>query len=182
MAVMKRLSRTTRGKECFSDIAVRYLRRGGLRRPFGSPRLANCWLRRLCWSAVRIADTPAIEISSQNPIPTRVIMTLHPQTVTRGADGSYIFDMGQNIVGWATLKVKGDAGTRVHLRFAEILKPDGTIYTENLRNADATDVYVLKGGGARIVHTTFYVSWFPLRCCYRIPRRARPARFIRRNH
>ena len=35
------------------------------------------------------------------------------------------------------LKVKGAAGTKVRLRFAEILNPDGTIYTANLRNADA---------------------------------------------
>jgi len=122
------------------------------------------------WSAVRVGDAPAIEISSQNTIPTRVVMTLDPQTVTRAADGSYIFDMGQNMVGWATLRVKGDAGTRVRLRFAEILKPDGTIYTENLRNADATDVYVLKGGGGQEIfkpHFTFHgfryvaVSGFP---------------------
>ena len=45
-----------------------------------------------------------------------------------------------------TLKVKGAAGTKVHLRFAEILNPDGSIYTANLRNADATDTYILKGG------------------------------------
>jgi alpha-L-rhamnosidase len=110
------------------------------------------------WSAVQIADAPAIEISSQNAIPTRVVMILHPQTVTRGADGSYIFDMGQNMVGWATLKAKGDAGARIRLRFAEILKPDGTIYTENLRNADATDVYVLKGGEEETFtpHFTFH--------------------------
>jgi alpha-L-rhamnosidase len=110
------------------------------------------------WSAARIEAAPAIELTSQNTMPARVVMTLHPQTVTHAADGSYIFDMGQNMVGWATLRVKGDAGARVRLRFAEILKPDGTIYTENLRNADATDIYVLKGGGEETFkpHFTFH--------------------------
>ena len=65
--------------------------------------------------------------------------------MTPVANGTYIFDMGQNMVGWVTLKVKGAAGTKVRLRFAEILNPDGTIYTANLRNADATDVYILRG-------------------------------------
>jgi alpha-L-rhamnosidase len=55
--------------------------------------------------------------------------------------------MGQNMVGWATLKVSGTAGSTVRLRFAEILNPDGSIYRENLRNADATDTYILRGGG-----------------------------------
>src|SRR5256885_6619546 len=72
-------------------------------------------------------------------------MTVRPERVSQPVKGTYVFDMGQNMVGWASLKVKGPAGTRVRLRFAEILNPDGTIYTENLRNADATDIYVLKG-------------------------------------
>jgi alpha-L-rhamnosidase len=49
-------------------------------------------------------------------------------------------------VGWVALKVSGNAGTTVRLRFAEILNPDGSIYTTNLRNADATDTYTLRGG------------------------------------
>ncbi|NOX65763.1 MAG: family 78 glycoside hydrolase catalytic domain, partial [Chlorobi bacterium] len=42
---------------------------------------------------------------------------------------------------------KGKKGTRVQLRFAETLKPDGNVYRENLRKAKATDVYILKGEG-----------------------------------
>jgi len=33
------------------------------------------------------------------------------------------------------------------MRFAERLNPDGSIYTENLRNADAVDTYTLSGEG-----------------------------------
>ena len=98
------------------------------------------------WSTADVAQSPAIAVSSQSTLPTQVVMTLTPKSVTHAADGSYIFDMGQNMVGWVTLKVNGSAGTHVRLRFAEILKPDGTIYTDNLRNADATDLYILKGG------------------------------------
>ncbi len=97
------------------------------------------------WKPAVVADSPAIAISSQIDAPARVVATLNPKTVTPAANGAYIFDMGQNMVGWATLKVKGAAGTKVRLRFAEILNPDGTIYTANLRNADATDDYTLRG-------------------------------------
>src|SRR6202043_2128408 len=78
--------------------------------------------------------------------------------VTPSANGAYIFDMGQNMVGWVTLKATGPAGTAIRLRFAEILNPDGTIYRENLRNADATDTFILRGEGEETYtpHFTFH--------------------------
>jgi alpha-L-rhamnosidase len=110
------------------------------------------------WKPAALANAPAITVSSQIDSPARVIATLDPKNVISVTNGSYVFDMGQNMVGWATLKVKGAAGTKVKLRFAEILNPDGTIYTANLRNADATDVYILRGGDEEIFapHFTFH--------------------------
>ncbi len=110
------------------------------------------------WKSAVVSDAPKTAVSSQITSPARVIATLNPKGVTPVANGAYIFDMGQNMVGWATLKVKGAAGTKVRLRFAEILNPDGTIYTANLRNADATDVYTLRGGDEETFapHFTFH--------------------------
>jgi alpha-L-rhamnosidase len=110
------------------------------------------------WIPAAVSNAPAIAVSSQPDVPPRVILTLEPKSVTSVAGGAYVFDMGQNMVGWATLKVKGEAGARVRMRFAEILNPDGTIYTANLRNADATDVYILRGGDeeAFAPHFTFH--------------------------
>jgi len=126
------------------------------------------------WRPALVADAPAIAVSSQMDAPARVIARLEPKRVVPAANGAYIFDMGQNMVGWVTLKVKGETGTRVRMRFAEILNPDGTIYTANLRNADATDVYILRGGeeetfaphftfhGFRYVEVTGYPGTPPL--------------------
>jgi alpha-L-rhamnosidase len=110
------------------------------------------------WNQATIADAPTVEVSSQIAAPAHVIARLAPKTVTPVAKGAYIFDLGQNMVGWATLKVKGARGTRIRLRFAEILNPDGTIYTANLRNADATDDYILRGGDEETFspHFTFH--------------------------
>jgi len=110
------------------------------------------------WQPAVFADAPTIAVSSQIAAPARVVATLDPKRVTPATNGAYIFDMGQNMVGWATLKVKGAAGTKVRLRFAEILNPDGTIYTANLRNADATDIYILRGGDEETFspHFTFH--------------------------
>ena len=98
------------------------------------------------WKSAAVADAPSLAVTGKVDSSVQVIETLRPKTVSPSANGAYIFDMGQNMVGWTTLKVKGSAGTKVKLRFAEILNPDGTIYTENLRNADATDTYILRGG------------------------------------
>lgn len=110
------------------------------------------------WDPAVVADAPSLALSGQLDAPARIVATLDPKRVTPIASGAYIFDMGQNMVGWATLKVKGTAGTRVRLRFAEILNPDGTIYTANLRNADATDTYILRGGDEEVFspHFTFH--------------------------
>ena len=81
------------------------------------------------WKPAVVAVAPAIAVSSQITAPARVIATLIPKSVTPVTNGAYIFDIGQNMVGWTTLKVRGATGTRVRLRYAEILNPDGTIYT-----------------------------------------------------
>ncbi len=110
------------------------------------------------WGPALIADPPSIAVTSQIAAPVRVTEDLRPKQVTPVGSGTYVFDMGQNMVGWVTLKVKGAAGTRVRLRFAERLNPDGTIYTANLRNADATDIYILRGGAEETFapHFTFH--------------------------
>lgn len=110
------------------------------------------------WKPAEVSDAPAVVISSQLTAPAQMIATLEPKSLTPLPNGAYIFDMGQNMVGWVTLKVRGPAGTRIKLRFAEILSPDGSIYTENLRNADATDTYILRGGSEETFapHFTFH--------------------------
>jgi alpha-L-rhamnosidase len=110
------------------------------------------------WSSAVVAATPSILLSTQKTAPVHISEHVQPKTVTPLANGTYVFDLGQNMVGWATLKVKGIAGTTVRLRFAEILNPDGSIYRQNLRNADATDIYILRGGEEETFepHFTFH--------------------------
>jgi alpha-L-rhamnosidase len=110
------------------------------------------------WSAAIISDGPHTTLASQMSTPVQVTKTLRPESLIQLANDVYVFDMGQNMVGWATLKIKGPAGARVRMRFAEILNPDRSIYTQNLRNADATDTYTLRGGDEETFtpHFTFH--------------------------
>jgi len=60
----------------------------------------------------------------------------------------FILDLGQNMAGWLRIHVHGIAGDSVKLRFAETLQKSGELYVENLRDARATDLYILKGTAA----------------------------------
>ncbi|GIM97363.1 alpha-L-rhamnosidase [Paractinoplanes toevensis] len=71
-----------------------------------------------------------------------------PTSITQPKPGVWIADLGQNFAGWNRLRVTGPAGTKVTLRHGEILNPDGTLYTTNLRAAQATDTFTLAGTGA----------------------------------
>jgi alpha-L-rhamnosidase len=73
--------------------------------------------------------------------PVRVTEELPAKKITEPKPGVFIFDLGQNIAGLIRLKVRGATGTRVQIRYGEMLHKDGTLMTENLRKARATDTY-----------------------------------------
>lgn len=111
------------------------------------------------WLAVRgEGDIGPGLIVAQVDGPVRVERELTPQAVTRPRPGVHVFDLGQNMVGSVRLRVSGDAGTTVRLRHAEVLNPDGTVYTGNLRSAAATDTYTLKGHGEEEVYEPRFTS------------------------
>lgn len=100
------------------------------------------------WRAVtRQAGDGGVELAGRISPPIRVVKELTPIGRTKVASGGWIYDLGQNISGVARLRVKAPRGTRVRLRFGEILQADGTLYVANLRRARATDVYVCAGDG-----------------------------------
>ncbi|MFA5264302.1 MAG: family 78 glycoside hydrolase catalytic domain [Opitutaceae bacterium] len=82
-------------------------------------------------------------VRAQEELPARTVMQPRP--------GAYVFDLGQNMVGWVRLKVHGRAGQRLVVRHGEMLNPNGTLYTSNLRGATATDVYWLRGEGEEVL-------------------------------
>ena len=94
-----------------------------------------------------VADAISANLQAFPSISEQETGELTPVKITEPAPGAFVFDLGQNFAGFARLAVRGPAGTKVVLRFAEMLNPDGTIYTANLGSAWATDTYVLKGEG-----------------------------------
>jgi alpha-L-rhamnosidase len=99
------------------------------------------------WQTVERVQAPDGALRSPMLPPIRVTQTLNPISVTEPKPGVFIFDLGQNMVGWCKLKVRGEKGQTVTLRHAEVLNEDGTLYLANIRSANVTDKYTLHGHG-----------------------------------
>ena len=110
------------------------------------------------WGKVSILDhSKKILIAPQGEV-VKAIEEIKPVKILTTPKGETVFDMGQNMVGWVKLKVNGKKGDQVTLKFAEVLDKDGNFYTDNLRKAKSTDVYILKGEGEEVFepHFTFH--------------------------
>ncbi len=112
------------------------------------------------WGGVRVLDHPKdILIAPAGP-PVRKIQEITPIAILQTPAGETVFDMGQNMVGWVRLTVRGSAGTTVTLRHAEVLDRNGNLYTDNLRGAEQTVRYTLKGGGEEVYEPRFTFHGF----------------------
>lgn len=112
------------------------------------------------WAPVATPDIPKTQLVASNSIPVRAISEITPKEIIITPKGERVYDLGQNIVGRARIRVNGNAGDSVVLRFAEVLDKEGNFFTTNLRAAEATDVYVLKGGGEEVFEPQFTFHGF----------------------
>ncbi len=87
------------------------------------------------------ADLGTAALTPKPFAPVRQLRILAPQKITEPQPGRYVFDVGQNMVGWARLQIPVAKDQTVTIRFAEMLKDDGMLYTENYRTAKSTDTY-----------------------------------------
>ncbi len=95
------------------------------------------------WLPAREVSAPAVPLVAQRSEPVRITELLKPVSLTEITPGVFIYDLAQNISGWARLKLpKLPAGTKIVIRHGERLSPDGTLYVENLRRAKSTDIYI----------------------------------------
>ncbi|MGB6150364.1 MAG: family 78 glycoside hydrolase catalytic domain [Pricia sp.] len=99
------------------------------------------------WGSPKLYPYPKGKLQAYPSTNVQTVERIRPLEMTEPEPNTFVFDLGKNIAGIAELKVEGPKGTKVQLRFGEILKSDGNIQTENLRDARATDTYILKGEG-----------------------------------
>lgn len=93
------------------------------------------------WKKAELMEVPKGQLTAQPNPNIRVQEELYPIAIYPRPDGKYLLDMGQNMVGWLAVSLKGKAGKPVSMRFAELLQPDSSLYLANLRTARVTDIY-----------------------------------------
>jgi alpha-L-rhamnosidase len=112
------------------------------------------------WQQAQVVAPASPKLVAQPSAPIVVHESVKPVSVKEQKPGVFIFDMGQNMVGWVSLKVQGPRGTQVKMRFAETLQPDGSLYLANIRSAKVTDIYTLKGDGVETYEPRFTYHGF----------------------
>jgi len=117
------------------------------------------------WDKPQIVTGPKGVLHGQIMPPIKVIQTITPVSLTQPKPGVFIYDLGQNIPGWAQIKVSGPAGQKITLRYGERLYPDGTLDQEQIHlhvkdEGFQTDSYVLRGAGVEVWEPRFVYHGF----------------------
>ncbi len=113
------------------------------------------------WDPVEVEKDRSLELTWHPGPPVRRIMELQPVAKDEVEPGVYVFDLGQNMVGRARIRIRGaKAGQKVVMRFAEIVRANGKIYTPNLRGARNTDTYICKGLDEEVWEPSFTFRGF----------------------
>ena len=107
------------------------------------------------WEEVAILDHPKNMLVASQGVPVKAIEEIKPVKLLTTPKGEIVLDMGQNMVGWVRIKVKGEKGDVIKIQFAEVLDKEGNFYTDNLRSAKATETYILKGEGEEVYEPYF---------------------------
>jgi alpha-L-rhamnosidase len=103
------------------------------------------------WLPAILMPAPSGRLTAQYSLPDRVVGTIASVTSILEAPEVTRFDFGQNLAGWARIRVEGARGTSVPMQFAE----------DNDRAYAQSDCYVLKGGGEEIYEPRF--TWHGFR-------------------
>lgn len=97
------------------------------------------------WQAVALRADTAARLVPQPDEPVRATEVRAAQARLPAPSGVYVYDVGQNVVGVARVKLSGRAGQTVRLRYGEEIyrrgDRQGQLYTDNFRSAAVTDTY-----------------------------------------
>ncbi len=99
------------------------------------------------WGVAPVVEPPGGQMKAQQIEPIKVVNAFKPVSISEPQPGVYVLDAGKNTAGWLHIRVKGERGQKITMRFSETIYEKGTVNQENLRTAWATDTYIMKGTG-----------------------------------
>ena len=112
------------------------------------------------WRPVQAGTQLSPVIQAAPGAPVQCTGTIPPAAITRPKPDLHVVDFGRNFAGWVRLRIDAPAGTKITMRFGEMLNADGTVYRDNLRGARATDCYICKGAGEEVWEPRFTYHGF----------------------
>lgn len=113
------------------------------------------------WKPAERMEAPKGKLVAQLSPSLKVMEEIKPISVKSVGDGRYIVDMGQNMVGIQQVKLRGKKDKPITMRFAEVLKDNGTeLYLDNLRSALVTDIYTPAADGEFVWEPLFVYHGF----------------------
>lgn len=107
------------------------------------------------WDNAFVDDSIQRNIVPQTNEPITVHTVLSPQKIWKH-DGKWMVDFGQNIAGFCNLQISGEKGDEITIRHGEWLNDDGSLYTQSLGYAKATDKFILSGNDDTFTPTMTY--------------------------
>ncbi|MCX4538928.1 family 78 glycoside hydrolase catalytic domain (plasmid) [Streptomyces sp. NBC_00841] len=107
------------------------------------------------WNPATVGASDTAKLVPQPDEPVRATGELPALTRTSPSAGTYVYDLGQNMVGVARMRLQGVTGQTVKIRYGEVLNKDGSLYTANLRAAKVTDYYTFSTSGTVVYEPKF---------------------------
>jgi len=84
------------------------------------------------WQMAKEVPSPSPELTAQQMPGIRITEELQPSEMKKFSSRLYVFTFPKNIAGFCRLKVKGEPGTRITLKYGELLKNDGRLEQANV--------------------------------------------------
>lgn len=108
------------------------------------------------WQSAVVVESPAPLLVAEQMPGIRITEELKPTGFTKFNDNLYVYSFDKNIAGLTRIKLKGTPGTRITIKYGELLKEDGRLEQGNINvyyhpeksyEKFQTDVFILKGIG-----------------------------------
>lgn len=121
------------------------------------------------WKNVIPVNAPSQNIVAQQLHPIRFVEEITPKYVIMQSTQHYLYNLGRNISGISRISVKGERGTTIRLKHAEMIGKDGNVNMSNIdvhyrptddKDPFQTDIYILSGEGVETFWPHFNYKGF----------------------
>jgi alpha-L-rhamnosidase len=98
------------------------------------------------WTKAALTKGPDGALRAQLLPPIRITKRIAPVSIKEVGKDTFLVDMGQNFAGYASLKLKAPAGTRINLRYGEDTFKNGHLNYLTTVVGHIKEIWNLKGG------------------------------------